>query len=39
LSYVGEPFEHDIFVSYSHGSDADGDATLQGYLPALARRQ
>lgn len=37
LSYVGEPFGHDIFVSYSHGSDADGDATLQGWSLAFVR--
>jgi hypothetical protein len=37
LSYVGEPFEHDIFVSYSHGSDDDGNTTLQGWSLAFVR--
>ncbi|WP_217283901.1 hypothetical protein [Pseudaquabacterium terrae] len=35
MSYVGQPFAHDIFVSYSHGSDAAGDATLQGWSLAF----
>lgn len=37
LSYVGDPFRHDLFVSYSHGSDADGDPTLQGWSLAFVR--
>lgn len=37
MSYVGEPFEHDIFVSYSHGSDAVGDPTLRGWSLAFVR--
>lgn len=31
MSYVGDPFEHDLFVSYSHGSDAQGDPSLRGW--------
>ena len=31
MSYVGGPFKHDIFVSYSHG-----DADAQGELPLAA---
>lgn len=31
MSYVGAPFEHDLFVSYSHGSDARGDPVLRGW--------
>lgn len=37
MSYVGEPFKHDIFVSYSHGSDADGEGTLKGWSLAFVR--
>jgi len=37
LAYVGEPFRNDIFVSYSHGSDAQGDPTLQDWSLALVR--
>src|SRR4029450_12263093 len=29
LSYVGGPFLHDLFITYSHGGD---DGTGQGYL-------
>lgn len=37
MAYVGEPFRNDIFVSYSHGSDAQGDATLQDWSLAFVR--
>jgi hypothetical protein len=37
LAYVGEPFRHDIFVSYSHGSDVDGEGTHRGWSLAFVR--
>jgi MTH538 TIR-like domain (DUF1863) len=37
LSYCGEPFQHDIFVSYSHGSDDQGQGRLQEWSLAFAR--
>lgn len=37
MAYVGEPFRNDIFVSYSHGADAQGDATLQDWSLAFVR--
>lgn len=37
MSYVGEPFRNDVFVSYSHGSDAQGDATLRDWSLAFVR--
>ena len=37
LSYCGPPFQHDIFVSYSHGSDTRGDPLLQQWSLAIAR--
>lgn len=29
MAYVGSPFEHDVFVSYSHGADSSGEPFLQ----------
>lgn len=37
MAYVGAPFEHDIFVSYSHGADAQGEPTLKGWSVAFVR--
>lgn len=37
MSYVGAPFAHDLFVSYSHGSDAGGEAFLQKWSEAFAQ--
>ena len=37
MSYVGAPFAHDLFVSYSHGSDAGGQAYLQKWSEAFAQ--
>ena len=37
MAYVGAEFEHDIFVSYSHGADADGDPLLKAWSVALVR--
>ena len=37
MAYVGEPFCNDIFVSYSHGADAQGDATLQDWSLAFVQ--
>ena len=37
MAYVGEPFRNDLFVSYSHGSDAQGDATLQDWSLAFVQ--
>src|SRR5262245_10349259 len=37
MSYVGDPFVHDLFVSYSHGSDAGGAAFLQKWSEAFAQ--
>ncbi|MEJ8851595.1 toll/interleukin-1 receptor domain-containing protein [Variovorax rhizosphaerae] len=37
LSYCGLPFQHDIFVSYSHGSDARGEPSLQHWSLAFVR--
>jgi hypothetical protein len=31
LAYVDDPFRHDIFVSYSHGSDAQGRPALKAW--------
>lgn len=36
MSYVGAPFDHDIFVSYSHGADGAGDSFLQPWSAAFA---
>lgn len=36
-SYVGTPFGHDIFVTYSHGdADGDGKSLLKTYSKAVA---
>lgn len=35
MAYVGEPFRNDLFVSYSHGSDVKGDATLRDWSLAF----
>jgi hypothetical protein len=37
MSYVGAPFAHDLFVSYSHGDDGSGGAYLQPWSAAFAR--
>ena len=36
MAYVGEPFAHDIFVSYSHGDDGNGQSFLQPWSVAFA---
>jgi len=36
MSYVGDPFKHDLFVSYSHGSDESGNSYLQEWSEAFA---
>lgn len=37
MCFVGDPFEHDLFVSYSHGDDGTGEAFLQPWSAAFAR--
>ncbi|MCB1875948.1 MAG: toll/interleukin-1 receptor domain-containing protein [Chromatiales bacterium] len=38
MSYVGEPFKHDIFVSYSHGDvDGTGVSKLKQWSQAFVR--
>ncbi len=37
MAYVGAGFEHDIFVSYSHGADAEGQPMLKNWSVALVR--
>jgi hypothetical protein len=38
MSYIGEPFKYDIFVSYSHGDvDSTGISKLQLWSQAFAR--
>lgn len=37
MSYVGAPFEHDLFVTYSHGDDGTGRGFLQPWSAAFAR--
>ena len=38
MSYVGPPFAHDVFVSYSHGDfDGDGASPLKRWSQAFAR--
>jgi hypothetical protein len=37
MSYVGGPFTQDLFVSYSHGSDADGKPFLADWSSAFAK--
>lgn len=36
MAYIGAPFVHDIFVSYSHGDDGTGRAFLQPWSAAFA---
>lgn len=37
MSYVGEPFEYDVFVTYSHGtSDDGGESKLKRWSQAFA---
>lgn len=36
MSYVGNPFEHDLFISYSHGDDGNGKGYLQPWSAAFA---
>lgn len=35
MSYVGLPFQHDLFVSYSHGADAAGQPMLADWSRAF----
>lgn len=35
MSYLGTPFEHDLFISYSHGADGDGNALLKPWSVAF----
>ena len=38
MSYVGAPFEHDIFVSYTHGDvSGDGESLLKQWSQSFAR--
>lgn len=37
MAYVGSPFVHDVFVSYSHGDDGSGQSYLQPWSLAFAR--
>jgi hypothetical protein len=37
MSYVGSPFKHDLFVSYSHGDDGSGQQSLQPWSSIFAR--
>ena len=37
MAYVGAGFDHDIFVSYSHGADAEGQPALKDWSVALVR--
>lgn len=37
MAYVGAPFSHDIFVSYSHGDDGSGQSFMQPWSAAFAR--
>jgi hypothetical protein len=36
MAYVGAPFDFDLFISYSHGADADGTPYLQQWSAAFA---
>jgi|GEM_PF-1229539 hypothetical protein len=35
MSYVGSPFEHDLFISYSHGDDGEGHPLLRPWSVAF----
>ncbi|MCB1909660.1 MAG: toll/interleukin-1 receptor domain-containing protein [Rhodocyclaceae bacterium] len=35
MAYVGDPFRHDLFVSYSHGDDGSGHGLLQPWSAAF----
>jgi hypothetical protein len=38
MSFLGEPFKHDLFVSYSHGDfDGSGKSNLKTWSQAFAR--
>jgi hypothetical protein len=37
MAYVGQPFRHDIFVSYSHGTAADGAVFLADWSENFVR--
>lgn len=37
MAYVGLPFAHDLFVSYSHGDDGAGAAYLQPWSAAFVK--
>ena len=37
IAYVGDPFVFDLFISYSHGADASGEAYLQEWSAAFAK--
>lgn len=37
MAFVGSPFLHDVFVSYSHGDDGSGQSYLQPWSLAFAR--
>ncbi len=37
MSYVGAPFAHDLFVSYSHGTGADGHGVLRPWSESFVR--
>ena len=38
MAYVGEPFEHDVFVTYSHGDpDGTGESKIKQWSQAFAR--
>jgi len=38
MSYVGDPFQHDVFVSYSHGaSKGNHDSDLKAWSQSFAR--
>ena len=36
MAYVGGPFHHDLFISYSHGDDGRGNGLLQPWSVAFA---
>lgn len=38
MSFVGDPFEHDIFITYSHGDvDGDGNSLLKQWSEGFAK--